>query len=296
MCGERRRDRVMVSEFMTKPLFTVDVEESFHAAAVEPFVPRSQWSGEASRVDRGVGRLLELLERHGSKGTFFTLGIVAERTPGVVRRIAEAGHEIASHGWSHRSVTRLSPSEFREEAARSRDLLSDLSGKPVVGYRAPNFSITPERSWAFEILLEEGYVYDSSVFPARRSGAGFTPRVQRIECEAGRLLEIPMTPARIGSVRIPAGGGAWFRLLPYGLTQRALNQAAARSQPGVFYIHPWELDAEQPRLPLNTRTRIRHYGGIRSVIPRLERLLTEFSFTSVERWLATSPVSHGVRV
>lgn len=272
---------------MTKPLFTVDVEESFHAAAVEPFVPRARWGAEPSRVDRGVGRLLDLLARHGAKGTFFTLGIVAERTPEVVKRIAEAGHEVASHGWSHRSVTRLTPSQFREEVARSRDALSAITGKPVLGYRAPNFSITADRVWAFDILVEEGYVYDSSVFPARRSGAGFRSAVQVLERGGGRLVEIPMTPAAIGAARVPAGGGAWFRLLPYGLTQLALKQAAARSQPGVFYIHPWELDVDQPRLPLNAATRLRHYGGLKAINARLERLLGEFTFTSVEDWLAT---------
>ena len=273
---------------MTNPFFTVDVEESFHAAAVEPFVPRTRWAAEPARVERGVGRLLELLARHNQKGTFFTLGIVAERTPEVVRQIAEAGHEVASHGWSHRSVTRLSPAEFREEVARSRDALSQLSGKPVLGYRAPNFSITPDRAWAFDILLEEGYVYDSSVFPARRSGTGFTPVVQQLRRASGALLEIPMTAARVGSLRVPAGGGAWFRLLPYGLTQLALKQAAARSQPGVFYIHPWELDPEQPRMSLDVKTRIRHYGGIGTVVSRLDRLLREFSFTSIESWLKTA--------
>jgi len=270
-----------------KPLFTVDVEESFHAAAIEPFVPRSRWNAEPARVDRGVGRLLELLARYDATGTFFTLGIVADRTPEVVRRIAEAGHEVASHGWSHKSVARLTPDQFREEVARSRDVLSSISGKPVIGYRAPNFSITADRAWAFEILMEEGYVYDSSVFPARRSGAGFTPRVQVIGKGERRLLEIPMTPASIGSIRVPAGGGAWFRLLPYGLTRLALKQAAARREPGVFYIHPWELDMDQPRFAVNTATRIRHYGGLGRVDTRIEKLLSEFSFTSVEAWLAT---------
>ena len=270
---------------MTTQLFTVDVEESFHAAAIEPFVPRSQWPGLASRVERGVDRLLALLDRHEATGTFFTLGIVAERCPQVVRRIADAGHEVASHGWSHRRVNRLTPQEFREEVARSRDVLSALSGKPVLGFRAPNFSILAGCEWAFDILIEEGYVYDSSIFPARKSGRAFQNADLMIRRTAGQLLEVPMTPAKVGGLRIPAGGGAWFRLFPYELTRRALRQAAQRSEPGVFYIHPWELDIEQPREVLNLLTRIRHYGGLGRVMPRLERMMSEFEFISIESWL-----------
>jgi polysaccharide deacetylase family protein (PEP-CTERM system associated) len=270
---------------MTRQLFTVDVEESFHASALEPFITRSQWSDFPSRVGQGVDRLLQLMDQHGARGTFFTLGLVAERSPDVVRRIAAAGHEIASHGWSHRRVTSLSREEFRCELARSRDLLSDVTGKPVLGFRAPNFSITPACDWAFDILLEEGYHYDSSVFPSRSSGRGFASGVHRIRRAAGELVEVPMTSAAFGSLHVPAGGGAWFRLLPYGLSRRALKQAAARGEPGVFYIHPWEMDAEQPRLTLNARTRVRHYGGLGQVPQRLTRLLSEFSFVSIGQWL-----------
>ena len=270
---------------MRTQLFTVDVEESFHASAIEPFVPRSRWSEQSSRVERGVDRLLDLLERHGATGTFFTLGLVAERTPDVVRRIAQAGHEVASHGWSHQRVTSLTPGAFRSEIARSRDLLSSLSGKPVVGYRAPNFSITRSCDWAFDILLEEGYEYDSSVFPSRSTGRGFSSRVQFLRRAAGEIVEVPMTFASFGRVRIPAGGGAWFRLFPYELSRRALQQAATRGEPGMFYIHPWELDAEQPRFRTNPLTRIRHYGGLGQVVPRINRMLREFPFVSIEAWL-----------
>ncbi|MGH7467512.1 MAG: XrtA system polysaccharide deacetylase [Longimicrobiales bacterium] len=276
---------------MTTQLFTVDVEESFHASAIEPFVPRSRWPELPCRVDRGVDHVLELLGRFGATGTFFTLGVVAERSPDVVRRIAQAGHEVASHGWSHQRVSQLTPSAFRAEIARSRDLLASLSGRPVLGFRAPNFSINQASEWAFDILLEEGYQYDSSVFPARKTGRGFTGGVQSIKRPAGEILELPMTPASFGSVRIPAGGGAWFRLLPYSLSRRALQQAAGRGEPGMFYIHPWELDETQPRLPLNAPTRLRHYGGLERVRPRLRRLLSEFSFVSIEQWLSTRTVT-----
>jgi polysaccharide deacetylase family protein (PEP-CTERM system associated) len=270
---------------MSQHLFTVDVEEHFQVLAMERYVTREQWSAHPSRVERSVAVLLELLSERQAKGTFFTLGAVAERTPEVVRRIAEAGHEVASHGWSHRRVPLLTPSEFREEVARSRDVLSELSGRPVVGYRAPNFSIVEGHEWAFEILAEEGYQYDASVFPGR-SGAIDRRGVQRLRTGAGELLEIAMTPATIGGLTIPAGGGAWFRLLPYALTVRALRQAAAAGSPGVFYIHPWELDPEQPRLPVDARTRVRHYGGLPRTESRIRRLLSEFSFTSIASWSA----------
>ena len=274
---------------MTTQLFTVDVEEYFQVGALEPFVPRERWSSYPSRVEQSVDILLELLAERGATGTFFTLGVVAERNPEVVKQISAAGHEVASHGWSHRRVTSLSPAEFREEIARSRDLLSELSGQPIRGYRAPNFSIVSGWEWAFDILIQEGYSYDSSVFPGRhRTIAPDEPGPFTIERTSGDLLEVAMTPATYAGLRMPAGGGAWFRLLPYSLTQRALTQAAQRGQPGVFYIHPWEVDPDQPRVAVNSRTRIRHYGGLRRTVPRLRRLLSEFSFVSIAQWLEQS--------
>ncbi|MEX2284992.1 MAG: XrtA system polysaccharide deacetylase [Gemmatimonadota bacterium] len=270
---------------MTKKLFTVDVEEYFQVGAMEPYVSRDRWAEMPSRVERGVDLLLELLAERGATGTFFTLGCVAERNPDVVRRIAAAGHEVASHGWTHRRVTSLSPKELRTELARSRDVLSDLSGKPVLGFRAPNFSIVSGWEWAFDLLLEEGYRYDSSVFPGRHGRAAANAGVHWIRRTKGELLEIPMTPASLGPVQVPAGGGAWFRLLPYGLTARALKQATKRGHPGVFYIHPWELDLEQPRIAVNAFTRTRHYGGLARTVPRLRRLFREFEFISVRQWL-----------
>jgi polysaccharide deacetylase family protein (PEP-CTERM system associated) len=270
---------------MSQHLFTVDVEEHYQVLALEPYVPREGWDRRPSRVGRSVDVLLELLAERGATGTFFTLGAVAARTPEVVRRIAAGGHEVASHGWSHTRVPLLTPAEFRDEVARSRDLLSDLTGQPVLGYRAPNFSIVEGQEWAFEILAEEGYRYDASVFPGRAGAIG-RPGLQKMACTAGVLLEVAMTPATIGGLRIPAAGGAWFRLLPYALTARALRQASAAGSPGVFYIHPWEVDPDQPRLRVNARTRIRHYGGLARTEARLTRLLSEFSFTSIASWAA----------
>ena len=270
---------------MIQHLFTVDVEEYFQVAALAPYVPRARWDSMESRLALGVDRLLELLDQHNATGTFFTLGVVAEKQPHVVRRIAEAGHELASHGWSHRSVTALSAREFRDEVARSRDLLANIAGQPIVGYRAPNFSIAAGWEWAFDILLDEGYEYDSSIFPGRRSGGSETRRkpwyIQRTK---GALLEIPMTCAHIGRMRIPAAGGAWLRLFPYGLTRMALRQAEDQNAPGVFYIHPWELDPGQPRLPTDLKTRIRHYGNLSATEARIQRMLSEFSFVSIAKW------------
>jgi polysaccharide deacetylase family protein (PEP-CTERM system associated) len=270
---------------MTRHFFTVDVEEYFQVAALEPFVARARWPELPSRIERGVERLLELLERHDAQATFFTLGCVGERSPQVVRQIAAAGHEIASHGWTHTRVNALSPQQFREEVARSRDLLSGLAGRPVLGFRAPNFSIHMGCEWAFDILLEEGYRYDSSVFPSRQARAATRARSSHWVRGEGGLLEIPLPSVAFGGLRLPSGGGAWFRLLPYALCARALRQAAGRGEAGVFYIHPWELDHEQPAFPVDPLTRVRHYGGLQRTVPRLRRLLTEFRFGSIDQQL-----------
>lgn len=265
-------------------LFTVDLEEYFHAAALEAYIARERWQSIPSRVEAATEYLLEVLDTYDATATFFTLGLVAERTPGLVRRISEAGHEVASHGWSHRRVDTLSPAAFRSEVARSRELLEQISGTPVIGYRAPNFSIVAGCSWAYPILLEEGYRYDSSAFPGRASGRYYRTVMQR-GLRAPHPIVVPLSCARFGRIQLPAAGGAWFRLFPYALTRRALLQSAARGEAGVFYIHPWELDPEQPQLPVPPLTRIRHYAGLDHARARVERLLSEFRFTSVARWL-----------
>jgi polysaccharide deacetylase family protein (PEP-CTERM system associated) len=276
--------RTAVDFVTTTHLFTVDVEEYFQVSALESYVSRAAWARYESRVDCGVNRLLELLGAHGARGTFFVLGWVAERRPDVVRRIAEAGHEVASHGWDHRRVTQQTAPEFRESVRRSRLLLEDLCGVPVLGFRAPSFSIVPGREWALDLLIEEGYRYDSSLFPVRRMGYGY-PSAGRdpywVERPTGRLFELPPATLRRWGNNLPAAGGAYFRLLPYGLVRRALAECEARRVPGTFYIHPWELDPEQPRLAVSWLTRIRHYGGLAGTASRLERLLSEFRFTSI---------------
>jgi polysaccharide deacetylase family protein (PEP-CTERM system associated) len=268
--------------------FTVDVEEYFQVSAMESSVPRARWPEMESRVCRSMDLLLDILDQAGAKGTFFVLGMVAESHPDLVREIAARGHEVASHGWGHRRVTTLRPEEFRTSVRRSKQLLEALSGQPVIGYRAPSFSITRGREWALDVLIEEGYRYDSSLFPTRRPGYGHPDAPSRptwLERSAGRILEVPLTVFRAAGIRIPAAGGAYFRLLPYGLTRAALRQKERWGEPGTFYIHPWELDPDQPRIPVPFHTRVRHYGGLSRTESRLRRLLEEFRFGPVNRTL-----------
>jgi polysaccharide deacetylase family protein (PEP-CTERM system associated) len=275
-----------VSTGVPAHIFSVDVEEHFQVSVFETHISRSSWASLPSRVGQNVDRILAVLDEFGALGTFFVLGWIADKHPEVVRRIADQGHEIASHGWSHRKVTTLSRDEFRDEVRTSRRLLEDLCGRPVRGYRAPSFSIVPSTAWALDILSEEGYRYDSSLFPIRRRGYGFpgaesTPHL--IRCNSASLLELPLATTVLGGLRVPAAGGAYFRLLPYRLTRRAFRECEAAGRTGVFYIHPWELDLGQPRYQATWTARFRHYRGLERTLPRLRELLSEFRFTSVEK-------------
>ena len=268
-------------------LFTADVEEYFQVHALEKSVSRADWDVLPSRLEPSVERLLTLLEEHRVRGTFFVLGWVAERHPELVRRIARAGHEIASHGWWHRPLPELSRDEFREDVRSSRSFLEDVTGRRVHGFRAPSFSLVPGQEWVYEVLLEEGYRYDSSVMPARTLGRYGYPEAPTVpfdvERRSGRLLEVPLATREFFGFRVPAAGGAYFRHFPYGLVSGALRAVEEDGRSGVFYVHPWELDPGQPRLPVPWLSRLRHYGGLERVEGRLRRLLDEFRFTSVER-------------
>ena len=284
-------ERDQLEKHMVPPahFFTVDVEEYYQVSALEPYVPRGAWSAQESRVELGTDRLLQLMEAHDVRGTFFTLGLVAERHPALVRRVVSAGHEVASHGWDHRRVTDQAPGLFRTSVRRTKQLLEDLTGEPVTGYRAPSYSIVGGREWALDILLEEGYRYDSSLFPVRRWGSGY-PAGGRdphwLDRPAGRLLEFPPATLRRLGWNLPAGGGAYFRLLPYGLVRGALRDAGRRGVPATFYIHPWEVDPDQPRFAVPPLTRVRHYGGLARTASRLVRLLSEFRFGSIREGMA----------
>ncbi len=273
---------------LTKPVvvhhFTVDVEEYFQVSAFEPWVLRSNWDSLESRVAESTIRLADVLNARGIRGTFFVLGWVAEREPGLIKELANSGHEIASHGWDHCRVTNQTPDEFRYSVRRTKHFLEDLVGVPVSGFRAPSFSIVPGREWALDILIEEGYAYDSSLFPIRRPGYGYTRGGRDphwLTRSGGRLLEIPPATLRRFGMNIPAGGGAYLRLFPYKLVQSALLESALRGVPGTFYIHPWEMDPDQPRIATSWTTRFRHYGGLNRTADRVTALLDEFSFQPI---------------
>ena len=279
------------SQSLIRHHFTVDVEESFQVAALEPFVDRRSWDSLPARVDRGVNLLLEMLAERGASGTFFVLSWVAERHPALIRSIVAAGHEIASHGTDHKRVTQLSPEEFRSSVRSSKLALEDITGTPVLGYRAPSFSIVRGREWALDVLIEEGYAYDSSLFPVRRKGYGFVGGqrdAHRIERPAGSIHEFPPATLKLGRAVAPAAGGAYLRHLPYGLVRAAVLAAQRRGAAATLYIHPWELDVDQPRIRVPAVTRMRHYGRLHRTAPRLRRLLATFAFQSIAQSLASS--------
>ena len=268
----------------TRHVFTVDVEEYFQVHAFEDLVQRGEWEAFPSRVDRNTASLLGLLDELEIRATFFVLGWVAERNPDVVRRIAEAGHEVASHSMWHRRISEMDPEEFREDARTSKALLEEITGEPVLGYRAPSFSLSEDTRWMLDVLAQEGYRYDSSLCPARRIGGGGVPGAQRrphvVGTSAGPILELPLTTLSVGGFPVPAAGGAYFRHFPYALAKAGLEESEADGEPGVFYFHPWELDPDQPRIPASPITRLRHYRNVDKTPELLERLAGDFDFTS----------------
>lgn len=277
---------------MPEPIhhLTVDVEEYFHVSAFERYVPRSRWSQMESRIRREMDALLTLMDEHDVSGTFFVLGCVAEAHPDLVREAASGGHEIASHGWDHRRIGELDEHAFRRQARASRTLLEDLSGSPVAGYRAPSFSITPGREWALRILVQEGYAYDSSLYPVRRPGYGYPGGergIHTLRFAEGELVEVPPATLRLAGANLPLGGGGSFRHLPYGATRQAVRSLGRGGQPATLYVHPWEMDPDQPVVEgLPWITRIRHYRGLGRTRERLRRLFGEFRFQPIAETLA----------
>ena len=263
-------------------IFTVDVEEYFHAHALASAAPLSRWHTLESRVVDSTVRLMDLLARHEAHATFFVLGWVAERYPDLVQAIAARGHELASHGYAHRLVYDQTPDAFREDVRRAKDLIESAAAQPVRGYRAPSFSVTTRSMWALDVLLEEGYTYDASIFPIRhdRYGIPDAPRwPHTIERGRGRIFEVPGSTVRLGSTNLPVAGGGYFRILPYAWTRWGIARVnTAERQPAIFYLHPWEIDPDQPRLPAGWLGRFRHYRNLRKAEPRLRALLTDFSF------------------
>jgi len=266
---------------------SIDVEDYFHVAALAKVIDPSDWGSLPSRVEQNTERLLELFDRVDTKATFFVLGWVAERYPGLIRKLADAGHEIASHGYSHQLIYSQTPAVFTEETRRSKALLEDIVQQPVTGYRAASYSITHESLWALDILAELGFTWDSSVFPIRhdRYGIPNSPRgPYTIRTGNGGLIrEFPLTTAKVLGTTLPAAGGGYFRQFPYPLFKALFRQASENGRyPQMFYLHPWEIDPDQPRYnSASWLSRFRHYTNLDKCYGRLERLLSDFRFTTV---------------
>jgi polysaccharide deacetylase family protein (PEP-CTERM system associated) len=264
---------------------TVDVEDYFHVSAFDSVVSRARWDAFESRVSQNTERLLDLFARTDVRGTFFVLGWVAERFPHLVRRIADLGHEVASHGYNHQLLYMLTPRQFREDVRAARAAIEDAAGVRVTGFRAPSYSVVESSMWALDILIDEGFAYDSSIFPIHhdRYGIPDSPRHPYVIRRAGgSLLEVPGSTVRFGGVNLPIGGGGYFRQFPYAWTKWGIGRVnRVERQPVTFYTHPWELDPAQPRIPVGAATRVRHYRGLEHTASRLGRLLQDFRFDSI---------------
>lgn len=270
---------------------SVDVEDWFQVGAFENVIDRSDWDGLEQRVERNGNAVIDLFAEAGVKATFFTLGWVAERYPALLRRAAEAGHEIASHGWDHVRVHTMTPEAFRADLKRARTAIEDACGQTPTGYRAPSFSIDKRTPWAHRVLAEEGYVYSSSVAPLRHDHYGWpeAPRFAHRPLAGSDLTELPVTTVEVGGRRMAAGGGGFFRMLPYGFSNWAVARVnKADRRPAVFYFHPWEIDPAQPRVsgaPL--RSRLRHYSRLSTMRPKLLRLFKEHSWGRTDEVVAS---------
>ena len=263
---------------------SVDVEDWFQVGAFERTIARADWDGLASRVERNTDAVLAQFDRAGVTATFFTLGWVAQRHPALIRRIVDQGHEIASHGVDHVRVFTMTPAQFRSDLAEARKTIEDASGCAVTGYRAPSFSIDARTPWAHTELAEAGYAYSSSVAPVRHDHYGWpeAPRFAFRPLADSALIELPVTTARLGGRRIAAGGGGFFRLLPYRFSAWAIGQVNRDARPAIFYFHPWEIDPGQPRAanaPL--KSRLRHYSRLSAMAGKLDRLIGDFSWGPV---------------
>ncbi|MCS6920505.1 MAG: DUF3473 domain-containing protein [Elioraea sp.] len=273
---------------MDRHALTVDVEDWFQVQAFAEVIPRSLWETLPRRVVANTDRLLDLFAEAGVRATFFVLGWVGERHPDLVRRIAAAGHEVASHGYGHELVHAIGPDRFRADIRRAKAVLEDCAGAPVVGYRAPTFSIGTRRTpWSHAVLAEEGHAYSSSIYPVRHDLYGEPEAPQSpFRPDPAGVVEVPMSVARLAGRAVPCSGGGWFRLFPYPLFRALLNRAA-QSGPAVFYTHPWEIDPDQPRVATAPwRSRLRHYTGLARTEARLRRLVRDFAWDRLDRVFA----------
>jgi len=272
-------------------LLSFDLEEYFHVEAARSVVECCQGSSLPQRLAEPLMRILQMLADHQASATFFVLGCVAQHERSLICRIAQAGHEIASHGMSHRMLGQLTPAQLRRELRESRQLLEDIAGRPVIGYRAPTFSITRRTAWALDVLAEEGFLYDSSVFPIRHDRYG-VPNAPVLPHRArgpdgGCILEFPPLTVSMLGMNWPIGGGGYLRLLPVRLVDWAIRKAQRRDNCVLLYLHPWEFDPAQPILPMRPTDRWRHRVGLARTEQKLHWLLNRHDFTSVERFLQT---------
>lgn len=270
---------------------TVDVEDYFQVSAFASHIPRSEWDSRPCRVERNIDAILEQFDRHGAKATFFTLSWIAERYPQVVRRIVAGGHEIASHGHAHLRASEQTREHFLHDIRHAKEVLEQQAGVPVLGYRAPSFSIGKGNLWAFDCILEAGYRYSSSVYPIRHDHYGMpdSPRFPYFTREG--LLEVPVTTTRVFNSNLPAGGGGYFRLMPYAVSRWMIQRVNRQDgQSAIFYFHPWEVDPGQPRIEgVGAKTKFRHYLNLSRMQHRLDRLLTDFAWDRVDKVFAGTP-------
>jgi polysaccharide deacetylase family protein (PEP-CTERM system associated) len=267
---------------------TVDVEDYFQVSAFESVVRFADWDHYESRVEKNTQRVLDLLDVYQTKGTFFVLGWIAERHAELVRLIHRRGHEVASHGYAHQRVYTQAPAQFRDETRRCKKLLEDLIGEPILGYRAASYSITAQSLWALDILAEEGFRYDSSIFPIRHDLYGIPGHqrfVHRLNVDRqGAIAEVPLSTIRLAGVNFPVAGGGYLRIFPYAVNHLAIRYLnRSESQPAVVYFHPWEIDPDQPRLPAGRLSRFRHYTNLGRMEARLRKLLASFSFGPIRQ-------------
>ncbi len=264
---------------------SVDIEDWFHVGAFETVIDRADWDALECRVEANTDAVIALFGERGAKGTFFTLGWVAQRYPALIRRIVDAGHEVASHGWDHIRVFTMTPDQFAADIDRTKKALEDASGQAVTGYRAPSFSIDKRTPWAHAILAERGYAYSSSVAPVKHDHYGWpeAPRFAFHPVAGSDLVELPVTTARFAGRTLAAGGGGFFRILPYRFSRWAIRQVNAEGAPGIFYFHPWEIDPGQPRVanaPL--RSKLRHYTQLDAMAGKLRHALDDFAWGRVD--------------
>jgi polysaccharide deacetylase family protein (PEP-CTERM system associated) len=267
----------------TQNVFSVDLEEWFCVQNLNGIIPADEWEKCESRVEQSTTLLLDLLARHSVEATFFVLGWVAERFPDLIREVARRGHEIGSHSYSHRLITTMSPDEFKADLEKSLEVLAGCTSQPILGFRAPSFSVTRKTWWALDILKSAGLCYDSSIFPV-----GFHPDYGVPDSPLGPhriegLLELPMSCADVMGQKVPCSGGGYFRLFPYSATRALMRRCNEQGRSVIFYIHPWELDPGQPRVTMPALKQFRHYNNLELTVERLDRMLRDFQFTSVRK-------------